>query len=318
VGIPEYGTVDGRVSVGLYDFKDPKGRVPVAYTSLMRKYKVSSEEVLSECVRLGVSIQSEHLEYVAPVSKRGRPPSSCVSKKELSSKPSAGRGRPKKCVSEEVVSDSEDLFASLILKANQSRAEAVVDVVSEGSGAMEECEYVQKDSSVDDLADALSSLKVVSSAEVSGSGFMEEYEYEQKESSVVSAKSAAAKAVVAKSAAKSVSKSSSKSSSKSAAKSVSEPAAKSVVAAEPVVSEPVVSSKCKEESEEEEEEDRCKKIKENGVTYLRSVNTGVIYDYDSVVKNDDPIVVGKWDALKSKIIFKECDLSEEEYESDSE
>ena len=36
---PEYGTVEQRVGVGLYEFKDKKGRSPCAYVSIMKKQK---------------------------------------------------------------------------------------------------------------------------------------------------------------------------------------------------------------------------------------------------------------------------------------
>ena len=72
-GMPEYGTIQQRNEVGVFEFTDPKGRKPVSYTKVMKKYKVSEEQVLAEAGKFGMEINVDH--FVAPEadSKRGRP-----------------------------------------------------------------------------------------------------------------------------------------------------------------------------------------------------------------------------------------------------
>ena len=266
-GVPEYGTVDDRVKVGLYEFKDPSGRSPTAYTLIMKKHNISKEDVMSGCECLGVSIQSEHLDYVAPVSKRGRP---CL-KKEVS-KPSAGRGRPKKKFEDNVDDDQDDLFNELIKKANQSCHE------------------------VDELADELSNIKLNTNL-----GTMEECELKEP-----TTKPATVETTTVETATKPATvepatvEPATKPTTKPTTKATTKPATKA------------------KEEDEDEKEDECKKIIEDGVSYVRSINTGIVYDYESVIKHDDPVVVGKWDDSESKIIFKERDVSEEEDVSVSE
>ena len=76
------------------------------------------------------------------------------------------------------------------------------------------------------------------------------------------------------------------------------------------------SSKKAAEPEEDEEPDVVKKIEFEGKKYLKSRNTGIIYDYHEFVKNQEQVVVGKWNEAKNKIDFSE-DSEEEEEEYDA-
>jgi hypothetical protein len=66
-----------------------------------------------------------------------------------------------------------------------------------------------------------------------------------------------------------------------------------------------------EEEEEDEEVDDVVRIEFKGVKYLKSENTGVIY-------NMDEDVVGKWNEKTKSIDFEEQEEEEEEYEEDDE
>ena len=66
-----------------------------------------------------------------------------------------------------------------------------------------------------------------------------------------------------------------------------------------------------EEEEEDEEVDDVVRIEFKGVKYLKSENTGVIY-------NMDEDVVGKWNDKTKSIDFEEQEEEEEEYEEDDE
>jgi hypothetical protein len=54
--VPEYGTIQQRMAVGIFEFVDPKGRKPVAYTKIMKKLKISEEQVLEEAGKLNINI----------------------------------------------------------------------------------------------------------------------------------------------------------------------------------------------------------------------------------------------------------------------
>ena len=52
-GVPEYGTISGRLSVPINSYVDPKGNKSVSYVSVMNKLKLSRSEVEAEGVRCG-------------------------------------------------------------------------------------------------------------------------------------------------------------------------------------------------------------------------------------------------------------------------
>ena len=70
----------------------------------------------------------------------------------------------------------------------------------------------------------------------------------------------------------------------------------------------------------EEEVNVVKKIKFEGKQYLKSKNSGIIYDYDAYVLTGDQVMVGTWNEEKKCIIFEnifsDSEEEEEEYEED--
>ena len=69
---PEYGTIQDRQAVGIFEYVDPKGRKPIAYTKVMKKYKITEEQVLEEAGKLNIVVNREHFAEVENA-KRGRP-----------------------------------------------------------------------------------------------------------------------------------------------------------------------------------------------------------------------------------------------------
>jgi hypothetical protein len=112
--VPEYGTIQQRMAVGIFDYVDPKGRKPVAYVKVMKKYKVIKEQVVEEAGKLNIVINPDH--FVVPEeTKRGRP------KTEKEEKSKGAKGRPKKVKKVLLMEDDEeDLFASLVANADES------------------------------------------------------------------------------------------------------------------------------------------------------------------------------------------------------
>jgi chemotaxis protein histidine kinase CheA len=123
-GEPDYGVMSSRLSVGLYDYVDSKGRKPVHYTKFMKKENLTEEAVLEEAERLGISLPREHFIVPADASKRGRPKS-----EKSSVKVNSGvKGRPKKEKKVvEISGDEDDLFANLVAKSVGSFVEQVVE-----------------------------------------------------------------------------------------------------------------------------------------------------------------------------------------------
>ena len=128
-GVAVYGTVSDRLNCEIEEYKDPHGRKPVNYMSVMRKLNISKLEAEEEAKKLGWKIPLCHFEESK--TKRGRP-KKCVSvlvddtSSECSKKK---RGRPRK--EKEVVSNSvgEDLIASLMIE--QLKVDEVLECNSE-------------------------------------------------------------------------------------------------------------------------------------------------------------------------------------------
>lgn len=126
-GVPEYGTIEQRLAVGMNDYVDPSGRKVVHYTKIMKKYKVSEEQVIAEAKKLGQVVDGCH--FIQPESdnvKRGRP------KAEKPAKVSSGvKGRPKKTKKVvEIDGEEDDLFASLVAESINASAAVEVETVN--------------------------------------------------------------------------------------------------------------------------------------------------------------------------------------------
>ena len=81
-------------------------------------------------------------------------------------------------------------------------------------------------------------------------------------------------------------------------------------------------SKKNTNEDDDEEPEIVKKITFEEKKYLRSMKTGIIYDYEKYINEQEQVVVGKWNENENKIEFssKVSDVAEEmeeEYESDS-
>ena len=115
-GVPEYGTISERLSRDILNYVDPKGRKPTAYTKVMKKYKLTKEQVLEEAGKHGITINECH--FVAPEEpKRGRKVATIKEPKEAK----GHKGRPKKIIKVvEIADDDDDLFASLVASAHEA------------------------------------------------------------------------------------------------------------------------------------------------------------------------------------------------------
>jgi chemotaxis protein histidine kinase CheA len=305
-GIPEYGNMSSRQAVGIFDYVDRKGRKPVAYTKVMKKFNVTQEEVLEEAGKLNMIIDENHFVDGIEEGKRGRP----SSKKDKAAKePKGTKGRPKKTKKVlEIAGDEDDLFASLVATANndeesESEEEPVVKEVAKKSKSEEEKEEKEAQRLKEKEVKEAQRLKEKEEKEA-----QRLKEKEEKEAKLVAEKEAKALKKQQEEEAKALKKQQEEETKAQRLKEKEEKA--STKSKKPVVAMEV--------EEEQEAADVVKKIEFEGKKYLKSKKTGLIYDYKEYVQNGDQVIVGKWNETKNKIDFAAAgeEESEEEYEEE--
>ncbi len=301
-GVPEYGTIQMRNAVGIFEYVDPKGRKPVAYTKIMKKYKVDQAAVIEEAVKFGMNIDAEH--FFAPVdASKGRP------KKEKVVKEKGSKGRPKKAKKVlQIEGDDDDLFASLVADANaNSSAEPTKKrgksdeekAAEEAKKATEKAEKEAKRLAEKAEKEAkLAAEKAEKEAKLLAEKVARELKKAKEEEEKLAKKAALELAKKEKE-----EKLAAEKAEKEAKKASKKPAAAAAAVKEP---EPVV----------EDEPDVVKKIEFEGKKYLKSKKTGIVYDYTEYVKNGEQVIIGKWNDSSNKIDFNKTsgEESEEEYD----
>jgi len=279
-GKPDYGTIEDRLAVGIFDYIDPRGNKPVGYKKIMKKLKLTEEQVLEEAGKLNIIINMEHFSEVEEP-RRGRKANPL---KEVKVKAEGKKGRPKKTKKVlEIEGESEDLFASLVADAS-SVSSSVVEVPEKvGTPVLKVSKKVVKSEEEKEAE------KAAKEAEKAAKEEQKKVEKAEKE-----AKLAAEKAE--------------KEAKKAQEKAAKDAAKNKAKAAE----ENKVAKKKEVKIEEEEEADVVKKIEFEGKKYLKSKKTGIVYDYKKYVEEEEQVVVGKWNEEKSKIDFDEKEEEEEE------
>jgi len=297
-GMPEYGTIQQRVEVGIYDYVDPKGRKPVAYSKIMKKYKISKEEVLDEASKFNIHINEAH--FALPiVEKRGRPASKTVDKSAIEKGP---KGRPKKDKKViQIEGDVDDLFAALVADANEPQE-------PEGKNEVKEVKEVKEAKIASEKeAKEAKEAKIASEKETKKAKIASEKEAkkQEKEAKIASEKEAKEAKIASEKEAKKPSEGKAKKATKAA-----EGKAKEVTAAAAVASL---------KPDEEDEQDVVKKIEVDGKKYLKSKKSGIVYDYKEYIDNNNQLVIGKWNNTTNKIDFSKSEEEiEEEYDEDDE
>jgi len=312
-GVPEYGCIQQRLATGIFEYVDPKGRKPISYTKIMKKYKISEEQVLEEAGKLGIIIDKNHF-ATAEESKRGRP----SSLKEKAPKAEGKKGRPKKSKKVlQIEGEEEDLFASLIASANNDD----VSVISEKSSS-------DKSEDKEEKAKKLAAEKAEKAekfaAEKAEKKKAEELAKKEKadklaaEKAEKAAKLAAEKAEKAAKLAADKLEKEAKLAAEKAEKEAKKKAEEEAKKEKALKKEKPIEKKPEASKEEDDEPDVVKKIEFEGKKYLKSKKTGIIYDYNEYTKNGEQVVVGQWNESKNKIDFaaKTDEESEDEYEED--
>jgi len=335
---PEYGTIQQRMATDIFEYTDPKGRKPVAYTKVMKKHKITKEDVMEEACKFNITVNEAH--FVAPVDcvKRGRP------KSEKEEKPKGAKGRPKK--EKKVISvedgECEDLFATLVANAfkEEDGAEAAAMANSDESAEAANTEAVE--AAKKEKEEKLAAEKAEKAAKKEAERLAKEEEKEAKRLAAEAAKkekeekAAAEKAekaakkeaekeakeaekevkrLVAEAAKKEKEEKAAAEKAEKAAKKEAEKEAKRLAAEAAKKEKEAKSAKKAAADEDEEEPDVVKKIEFEGKKYLKSKKSGICYDYSEYVTNGEQVVIGKWNNTTNKIEFEASEEEvEEEYE----
>ena len=345
-GLPDYGNIQKRLSKYNNDeeFVDPSGKKPVAYTRVMKKYKVSKEEVLEEAEKHGLKIDPRH--FVEVEKKSGRP-----AKEPKETKEAKAKGRPKKSKKVlELAGEEEDLFASLVMSANSNSKsnEVEVETIEVETIEVDEDDNSSLDNSSLDNS-SLGEVDVVVDAKKSKKLKAKEDEKAAKKQAIEDEKAAKKKAIEDEKAAKKQAiedekaaklkekedkaalveqKKKEKEEKAALAEQKKKEKEEKAVLAEQKKKEKEAKvalseeKKVKKTKSDDDDDDRpspafvdppadvVKKIEFEGKKYLKSKNTGIIY-------NMDQDVIGKWNEEKQRIDFTEVDEeSEDEYEED--
>jgi chemotaxis protein histidine kinase CheA len=312
--IPEYGTIDQRQATDIFEYVDPQGRKPVAYSKVMKKLKLTREMVEEEASKIGETIDDRHYEIV---DKRRR-------KKEKEVKEPKSKGRPKK--TKKVIEiegeddDNEDLFATLVASAN-AEEETVVETEEEKATKLAEKEKEKAEKAAKLAEKEKEKAEKAAKLEEEKAAKIAEKEKEKAEKAAKLAEKEKEKAEKAAKLEEEKAAKLAKQEEEKAAKAAKLAEKEKEKAAKLAEKEKAAKSAKKEKSvsTDEAEADVVKRIEVNGKKYLKSKKTGIIYDYEIYTSNGDQVVIGKWNESKNQIDFKaEEEESEDEYESDDE
>jgi hypothetical protein len=311
-GMPEYGTIEQRNAVEINEYVDPKGRKPVSYTKVMKKQKFTEEQALAEAAKFNIEIDECH--FIAPEAevKRGRPKSDKVVVKGLGVK-----GRPKKAAKVLLVeADQEDLFAALVADATsegeeEEEAEEMVIEAAFAKKTKTPAEKAEKEALRLKEKTEKEAKLAADKAEKEAKLAAEKAEKEAKKAADKAEKEAKLAADKAEKEAKLAADKAEKEAKKAAEKEAKKAAEKEAKKAAEKESKKVAG---KAEKETEDEELVVKVFTVNGVKYLKSKKAGIIYDYAEWTKNNEQVVLGKWNETTQKIDFDEIEEEEEEEE----
>ena len=349
-GLPDYGSIQTRLSKYTKDeeFVDPSGKKPVSYTKIMKKLKLTEEQVREEAAKHNMTLDPRH--FVEAEKKSGRPAKEPKEPKELKAK-----GRPKKSKKVlELAGEEEDLFASLVMSANKiedvieetvttevsSESESDdnsslgdVDVVVEAKPKSSKASKASSSASPEEK-EALANLKkealAFKKAELAEQKKIEalakqnqkKLEAEQKKLALAEQKKVEAEQKKQEAELKKLALAEQKKQ-EAEQKKLALAEQKKAVTEKKAPEKKVLAKQKKTKVDDDdrpspafvdppvaEEADVVKKIMFEGKKYLKSKNTGIIY-------NMEQDVIGKWNEEKNRIDFNVADEeSEDEYDED--
>ena len=362
-GLPDYGSIQTRSSKYFKDeeFVDPSGKKPVAYTKVMKKLKLTEEQVREEAAKHNMVLDPRH--FVEAEKKSGRP----ASKEPKETKETKAKGRPKKSKKVlELAGEEEDLFASLVMSSNKillfekvdqnediieetvtSESEGDdnsslgdVDIVveakpSKASKASSKASPEEKEALANLKKEALAFKKAElaeqkkaeaeqKKAEAEQKKVLAKQEAEQKKLALAEQKKVEALAQQNQKKQEALAQQEKKLLAKQEAEQKKLALAEQKKLEKPASEKKVLAKQKKTKVDDDdrpspafvdppvaEEADVVKKIMFEGKKYLKSKNTGIIY-------NMEQDVIGKWNEEKNRIDFNVADEeSEDEYDEDN-
>jgi hypothetical protein len=303
---PEYGTIQDRLKVGIFEYVDPKGKRPTAYKKVMKKFKLSEADVLSEASKVGMNVNAGHFAEAEEEKKKGRP-------------------KKTKKVLEIEGDDGEDLFKTLLSEAKGSLPppssmkpleEDVDDAASTTTEAFEEMKTFEEE-----MVAAAEAVEAAEKASKAKKGGGKKKQSEEEKALKAAEKAKKAEEEKARKAAEKEAEKARKAAEKEAekARKAAEKASKAKKGKKEPEPEPEPESEPKEEEEEEEEEpekeeeeeeEEVIKFRLDGEKYMRSTKTDVVYDVEGEA-------VGVWcDETKTVLFYDEESDEEREEEYD--
>jgi hypothetical protein len=116
-GAPNNGSVEQRLGCFMMDFRDSKGRAPIAYSKIMEKSKLTREQVELEAGKLNIVIDDVHFVVVEKKAEAGRPK---AAKKTVTVVESA---TIEDLFAQLVDEDSEDETATILISSSEEEEE---------------------------------------------------------------------------------------------------------------------------------------------------------------------------------------------------
>jgi hypothetical protein len=294
-----YGTVAERIAAGS-EYKDSKGRKPVAYAVVLSKMKISVEDAKAYALRMGIEV-----------------PESMFEMPEVAEKPKkvAASGRPKKAGKSVVIDESEDLFAGLVQNSlsesvpvdedkAQEKQEKAEKLAAEKLAKAEKLAAEKQEKAEKLAAEKLAKAEKLAAEKADKEAKAEKLaaEKEAKKAALEADKLAKKEAQEAEKLAKAE-----KLAAEKLAKKEAQEKAKLEKASKPKENKSKKAPKTPEvsDSEEEEEEVQVVKFEFGGKKYLKS-SKNVLYDAET---QDE---IGVWNEAKQEIEFAELEEEAEE------
>jgi hypothetical protein len=343
---PNYGTIQQRLEVGIMEYRDPKGKAPTPFVKIMNKLKISREDVELEAHNLGIVINDIH--FVSEEKKEKGRPKKPRRKIELADDSTDLFAVLVAKANEDSEDEVSDLSCDEKSSVAESIIDSVLDKVSvnsennEKKAEKESIRLAEKQAQIQKKEAELAEKEAIKQAQIQKKA-VELAEKEaikqeqiQKKAVELAEKEAIKQAQIQKKAVELAEKEAIKQDQiqkkeaekeaikqaqiqkKEAEKAEKEATNKfyekkpSTVKAKKVSSDSETAKPAKKASkveEEEEEEDIVKRFEFEGVKYLKSKKTGIIY-------NMDQDAIGKWNEKAGKIDFTEAGSEEEADEYD--
>ena len=291
-GKPAHGDIRDRLTCGLLEYRDPKGRQTTPYGNIVEKLGLDKDMVIAEAAKFGMTIPDEHWTVVKKTVGRPKKDVTNVSDTESeSSKTTKKRGRPKKVKKVESAVQDDLLSQLKALDINESSDESDAPSDKETKKAKKVTKKAEKEAAAAAKKAEKEELKAMRLAE--------------KESKKAEKEAAKAAAKAEKEAAKQAAKD---------AKKAEKDAKKEVKAV--VDSEPELDTEEHDDEIVESDEEEAEKFEHEGKTYLRTADN-LVYTLDAL-ESDDAEPIGVWNHAKETIdeITIQSDDEEDEDEDD--